>query len=95
MLMPFPCADYIMALNTVSGRSYNDLCQYPVFPWVLSCYGAETLDLEDPKCFRDLSRPVGALNDERLAEFLDRYESFQDPDIPGTSFSPLECIEMI
>ena len=25
-----------MALNTLSGRTYNDLNQYPVFPWVLS-----------------------------------------------------------
>lgn len=26
---------------------------------------------------------VGALNPERLAEFIDRYHSFDDPDIPG------------
>lgn len=23
-----------MGLNTLAGRSFNDLCQYPVFPWV-------------------------------------------------------------
>jgi len=27
-----------MHLNTLAGRSYNDLMQYPVFPWVISDY---------------------------------------------------------
>ena len=27
--------EYLMALNALSGRSFNDLSQYPVFPWVL------------------------------------------------------------
>ena len=25
--------DYLMQLNTLAGRSYSDLNQYPVFPW--------------------------------------------------------------
>jgi len=25
--------EYLMHLNTIAGRTYNDLCQYPVFPW--------------------------------------------------------------
>lgn len=29
---------YLMHLNTLAGRSYNDLMQYPVFPWVLADY---------------------------------------------------------
>jgi hypothetical protein len=29
---------YLMYLNTLAGRSYNDLTQYPVFPWVLQDY---------------------------------------------------------
>lgn len=32
---------YLMHLNTLAGRSYNDLSQYPVFPWVLADYDAE------------------------------------------------------
>ncbi|KAJ1384145.1 hypothetical protein B484DRAFT_410900, partial [Ochromonadaceae sp. CCMP2298] len=40
--------DYLMALNTLAGRSYNDLCQYPVFPWVLSDYESPTIDLQNP-----------------------------------------------
>ena len=35
--------EYLMQLNTFAGRTYNDLSQYPVFPWVigkilLTCY---------------------------------------------------------
>jgi hypothetical protein len=25
--------EYLMHLNTISGRTYNDLTQYPIFPW--------------------------------------------------------------
>ncbi|KAI1285376.1 Lipopolysaccharide-responsive and beige-like anchor protein [Halotydeus destructor] len=30
--------EYLMFVNTVAGRSLQDLSQYPVFPWVLSNY---------------------------------------------------------
>jgi hypothetical protein len=54
-----------MALNTLAGRSYNDLMQYPVFPWILADYTSEDLDLTNPKTFRDLSKPMGAQTDPR------------------------------
>jgi hypothetical protein len=50
---------YLMYLNTLAGRSYNDLSQYPVFPWILADYDSEYLDLTNPKTFRDLSKPMG------------------------------------
>ncbi len=56
---------YLMALNTLAGRSYNDLMQYPVFPWILADYTSEDLDLTNPKTFRDLSKPMGAQTDPR------------------------------
>lgn len=30
-----------MHLNTLAGRTYNDLMQYPVFPWILADYESE------------------------------------------------------
>lgn len=30
-----------MHLNTLAGRSYNDLMQYPVFPWIIANYDSE------------------------------------------------------
>lgn len=44
-----------MHLNTLSGRTYNDLTQYPVFPWVISDYTSPTLDLNNPAIYRYLS----------------------------------------
>ncbi|XP_053728341.1 neurobeachin isoform X6 [Synchiropus splendidus] len=67
--------EYLMFLNTIAGRTYNDLNQYPVFPWVLSNYDSEDLDLTLPGNFRDLSKPVGALNPKRGAFFAERYDT--------------------
>lgn len=58
--------EYLMILNTLSGRSYNDLTQYPVFPWVLADYTSEVLDYNRSATFRDLSKPVGALDTKRF-----------------------------
>jgi len=55
-----------------AGRSYSDLNQYPVFPWVLADYASESLDFNSPATFRDLSKPVGALKPKRLEFFLVR-----------------------
>jgi WD40 repeat protein len=74
--------EYLMALNTYAGRSFNDLTQYPVFPWVVRDYESPVLDLNDTETFRDLSKPMGALNPDRLQEFWERYNSFDDPVIP-------------
>lgn len=74
--------EYLMQLNTLAGRSYNDITQYPVFPWILSDYSSKRLDLADPSSYRDLSKPVGALSADRLKKFQERYASFEDPVIP-------------
>ncbi|CAM9379064.1 unnamed protein product [Chrysoparadoxa australica] len=71
-----------MRLNVMAGRSYNDITQYPVLPWVIADYTSSTLDLNDPATFRDLSKPIGALNKERLKAFLERHDAFEDPTIP-------------
>lgn len=47
--MPFP---------PLPGRTYNDLNQYPVFPWVITNYESEELDLTLPSNFRDLSKVI-------------------------------------
>ncbi|KAF8687356.1 hypothetical protein HU200_043042 [Digitaria exilis] len=75
--------EYLVILNTLAGRSYNDLTQYPIFPWVLADYTSEKLDFNKSSTFRDLSKPVGALDENRFKVFEDRYLSFCDPDIPS------------
>ncbi|XP_032873568.1 lipopolysaccharide-responsive and beige-like anchor protein [Amblyraja radiata] len=83
--------EYLMFLNTVAGRTYSDLNQYPVFPWVITNYESEELDMTLPSNFRDLSKPIGALNPKRAAFFLERHESWEDDHVPafhyGTHYS--------
>ncbi|OAD02252.1 hypothetical protein MUCCIDRAFT_143984 [Mucor lusitanicus CBS 277.49] len=77
---------YLMYLNAIAGRSYNDLTQYPVFPWILADYHSQELDLNDPKTFRDLTRPMGAQTAERRQEFAERYRQWGETDDPTPAF---------
>lgn len=70
--------NYLMHINTMAGRTFNDLTQYPVFPWVLADYTSDELDLTDPRSFRDLTKPMGCQTLERQADFRERYQSFAE-----------------
>jgi hypothetical protein len=63
-------------VNTLAGRSHNDLTQYPVFPWVLSDYTSEVIDLNDSKIYRDLSKPMGALSEKGREYHQSRFETW-------------------
>uniref|UniRef100_A0A8W4FRG3 WDFY family member 4 n=1 Tax=Sus scrofa TaxID=9823 RepID=A0A8W4FRG3_PIG len=69
--------EYLMHLNTMAGRTYNDYMQYPVFPWVLADYSSQTLNLTNPKTFRDLSKPMGAQTKERRLKFIQRFKEVE------------------
>jgi factor associated with neutral sphingomyelinase activation len=82
--------EYLLALNSAAGRTFQDLSRYPVFPWVIADYKSSTLDLHKESTFRDLSKPMGALNQERLEYFQDRLKGMQEIDEPflyGTHYS--------
>jgi Beige/BEACH domain len=68
-----------LQLNTIAGRTYNDLSQYPVFPWIIADYTSETLDLKNPKSFRNLSKPVGVVNPKNELEVRTKFDNFEDP----------------
>lgn len=73
--------EYILALNSAAGRSMYDLSRYPIFPWVLADYTSDQLDLTGMTTvpvFRDLTKPIGALNQERLEGFKARWKNMQD-----------------
>ncbi|KAF4956920.1 hypothetical protein FSARC_11437 [Fusarium sarcochroum] len=82
---------YLMMVNTMAGRTFNDLTQYPVFPWVLADYSSEDLDLDDPNTFRDLSKPMGAQTPHRVGGFVESYSALEEiGEIPfhyGTHYS--------
>ncbi|OTB01785.1 hypothetical protein M426DRAFT_323145 [Hypoxylon sp. CI-4A] len=69
---------YLMLVNTMAGRTFNDLTQYPVFPWVLADYTSEELDLDNPATFRDLSKPMGAQTVRRQFDYQSRYTSLAE-----------------
>lgn len=81
--------DYLLKLNYHSYRSRSDLTQYPVFPWVIQDYDSAALDLNNEETFRDLSKPMGALNEERLEEYKRRYNEIPEGEkyLYGTHYS--------
>ncbi|XP_062414153.1 neurobeachin a isoform X1 [Pungitius pungitius] len=81
--------EYLMFLNTIAGRTYNDLNQYPIFPWVLTNFDSEELDLTLPGNFRDLSKPIGALNPKRAAFYAERYETWDDDSTPPHHYTTM------
>ncbi|KAG5465470.1 hypothetical protein CUR178_00174 [Leishmania enriettii] len=77
--------DYLLVLNVLAGRTLNDMTQYPVFPWVLSDYTSEVLDLDNPATFRDLSMPMGACGGSDRRELVrQRYTEMRSlGDVPS------------
>ncbi|KAH7366589.1 hypothetical protein BKA66DRAFT_470544 [Pyrenochaeta sp. MPI-SDFR-AT-0127] len=69
---------YLMFVNTLAGRTFNDLTQYPVFPWVISDYTSEELDLTNPSNFRDLKKPIGIQEPKQEALIRERFSSFAE-----------------
>jgi Beige/BEACH domain len=67
--------DYLLYLNSEADRSFSDLTQYPIMPHIIADYESKALDLTKASTFRDLSKPIGALNPQRLSFFKERYES--------------------
>ena len=67
---------YLSRLNASAGRTRHDPSSYPVFPWVLCNYTSDVVpDLSNRDNYRDLSKPMGALSDERLDKFMGKYQS--------------------
>lgn len=63
--------EYLLNLNFLSGRSFNNLTQYPIFPWIFADYKSSTLDLGDKDIYRDFSKPIGALSNDKLTRYFD------------------------
>ena len=66
--------EYLMWINIYGGRSFNDLTQYPVFPWLIINY--QTEELKPEKDYRNLFLPIGMLDFNQKAEM--RKETFID-----------------
>ena len=69
--------EYIMWMNIYGGRSYNDLTQYPVFPWLITDYTSDELNY-DENTFRNLFLPIGMIENEKYEKSFTRKEGFID-----------------
>ncbi len=65
--------EYLTHLNKMAGRSFNDLMQYPVFPFILRQYDTPTLDLDNPNSYRNLAKPVAVQHKEREDRYTENY----------------------
>ena len=63
----------LMILNFYANRSYNDINQYPVFPWIITDYTSE--NLPSPLPIRPMGTPMGML--EINEEAKERKESYK------------------
>jgi len=87
-----------MFLNIFSNRSYIDISQYPIFPWLLSNYedplikGQNDNNSEKTYSYRDLNLPMGMLkineySDQRIKNFCSTFRiSKDDPNINSAYF---------
>lgn len=60
-----------MLINIFSGRTFNDPNQYPIFPWVLSDYKSNEINLHNHRVYRNMGLPIGALNKEKLERYME------------------------
>ena len=67
------------------------LWQYPVFPWVLTNYEDAEIDLSSPHNYRDLGRPIGALNPSRREYFEERYSTWDNDQVRTDTRTHLGC----
>ena len=78
--------DYLMLLNTLSGRSLRNLSQYFIFPWILQNFNNNILDWSSEKVYRDLSLPIHAIGIKNLEELDKRYEKNEDEKFHSGTF---------
>ena len=70
--------DYLLLLNTFGGRSFADLSQYPIIPWI-----ASPATLQE----RNLSLPMGQLSESRAKHFDQTFELTNPPYFYGFHYS--------
>ena len=87
--------ELLMWLNIYGNRSFNDLSQYPVFPWVLSNYQdllkKDQFNDEQKYNLRDMSIPMGMMaidekSEQRKELFMLNYETLKENGEEGTLF---------
>ena len=69
---------YLMILNTLSGRTFNDLAQYPIYPWILLNLSSDDLDFNNAQIYRDFNYPIFAQSESTRENLEIKYENFDE-----------------
>ena len=72
-----------MFLNKYGGRSFNDLGQYFVFPWIIQDYTSPKLNIEDVKTYRNLETPIAAISPAKSSEANTKLNELLSSDHPA------------
>ncbi|CAD8127801.1 unnamed protein product [Paramecium sonneborni] len=81
---------YLLMINNLASRSYNDITQYPIFPWVLQeddkamQQQQQSIQIYPEGRFRAFQKTMGAMgNQQRVLSYIERFEqSEQGSEIP-------------
>ena len=91
--------ELLMWANIYANRSYNDISQYPVFPWILSSYEDPLKNSSNDYNYRDLSLPMGMMelnekSQKRKELYMETYDVLKNetdgtikPFIFGSNYS--------
>ena len=77
---------FLMYINIYANRSYNDINQYPVFPWIIIDYKSEKFPkINSEDLMRPLNTPMGMLeisedSKQRREDYLNHWEISKDDD---------------
>ncbi|CDW75265.1 beach domain-containing protein [Stylonychia lemnae] len=76
---------FLLLVNKYSGRSFNDLTQYPIFPWVLKDqHSSSYSELKDKinnnpgEVLRDLTFTTGAITEFKRQNAINQYRKDED-----------------
>ena len=85
--------NFLMWLNIFGNRSYNDLSQYPIFPWILTKYQDPLKEIIPDwnivdYQYRDMNLPLGMMeitpeSEKRKETFLLTYETLKEEPTEG------------
>lgn len=83
--------DYLCILNKLGSRSYIDLSQYMVFPWIISDYLNDYSDINQIP-LRDLSLPMGQIGKNRLERFDQVFQDSENSYFYGSHYMHLGVV---
>lgn len=81
--------DYLMYLNRLSNRSFNDISRYPLFPWVVADFASDDFQINQKSQYRDLSKPLHGHWKSREAKAADLFEHLAKDPVPTRK--PYHC----